>query len=478
MANYRSRSSRERRIRARYRRKIWTCGIIMLILGLVLGYVLCMLFLEDKPGLFTKVTATPTPTPIVMVTEVPTTEPTAEPTPEPTAEPTPVPTEVPTQAPTAVPTAEPTEAPGIEPAIVFNSVDVTTAQPGSEGATSLTSAVEGMTIEATEAPTAEPTAEPTAVPTATPEPTAEPTAVPTATPEPTAEPTEEATAEPAAVAAAAVVPETPAEPTATPEPIIVPYGESCTFNTQIRTDGTAYRSAADGESETLNLTLSVDAYKDPAYFEANYADTYNLQGNEAAVEFDLTLNGYEGSAEIIPQNFLTITFCNEDESETTQGFQLMDTEIAGKTDIAITSGETSTLYKRYPYNADQGDMTYMVVTAYNDGAETTYWFEIQAPEEAAPTAETATESGSETASTGVSTSAPAQSEGTALTIGSKGDEVKKLQAKLIELGLLSGSPDGQFGKYTAGAVKIMQEKFGMEQTGIADAAFLEKLYGE
>ena len=329
MANYRSRSSRERRIRARYRRKIWTCGIIMLILGLVLGYVLCMLFLEDKPGLFTKVTATPTPTPIVMVTEVPTTEPTAEPTPEPTAEPTPVPTEVPTQAPTAVPTAEPTEAPGIEPAIVFNSVDVTTAQPGSEGATSLTSAVEGMTIEATEAPTAEPTAEPTAVPTATPEPTAEPTAVPTATPEPTAEPTEEATAEPAAVAAAAVVPETPAEPTATPEPIIVPYGESCTFNTQIRTDGAAYRSAADGESETLNLTLSVDAYKDPAYFEANYTDTYNLQGNEAAVEFDLTLNGYEGSAEIIPQNFLTITFCNEDESETTQGFQLMDTEIAG-----------------------------------------------------------------------------------------------------------------------------------------------------
>ena len=65
-----------------------------------------------------------------------------------------------------------------------------------------------------------------------------------------------------------------------------------------------------------------------------------------------------------------------------------------------------------------------------------------------------------------------------MTIGSKGDDVKKLQAKLIELKLLSGQPDGAFGKYTADAVKIMQKKYGMEQTGVADAAFLEKLYSE
>ena len=50
MANYRSRSSRERKLRARYRKKIWTCGIIMLIVGLVAGYVLCMTFIADAPA--------------------------------------------------------------------------------------------------------------------------------------------------------------------------------------------------------------------------------------------------------------------------------------------------------------------------------------------------------------------------------------------------------------------------------------------
>ena len=57
-----------------------------------------------------------------------------------------------------------------------------------------------------------------------------------------------------------------------------------------------------------------------------------------------------------------------------------------------------------------------------------------------------------------------------------GDDVTKLQSKLIEMGLLSGQPDGKFGNYTAGAVKEMQRRYGMEQTGIADQAFLDKLY--
>ena len=67
MATNRSRNSRERRLRARYRRKIWTCGIIMLIIGLVLSYVLCMMFLVDKPSFLTSTSATPTPAPIITV---------------------------------------------------------------------------------------------------------------------------------------------------------------------------------------------------------------------------------------------------------------------------------------------------------------------------------------------------------------------------------------------------------------------------
>ena len=450
MATNRSRNSRERRLRARYRRKIWTCGIIMLIIGLVLGYVLCMMFLVDKPSFLTSTSATPTPAPIITVTEVPTVVPTAEPTAEPTA--------VPTAEPTAVPTAEPTVEANIEPAIVFNSLTEVTAAP---------------TAEPTAVPTAEPTAEPTPEPTAepTPEPTAEPTPEPTAepTPEPTAEPTPEPTAEP--------TPEPTAEPT--PEPVIVPFGESRTFDTQITATGGARLVADDAAYETLNLTLRVDAYKDPAYFEATYSDTYNLQGNEAAIMFDLTLNGYTGTTEIIPQNFLLITCCGEDASITAQSFQLMDSEIAGKTNIAITSDVTSTLYKRYDYNADQGDMVYMVVTTYNDGKEATYWFEIQGPEEEPVTeAEAETETTTETAETASSTgtSDSGIDPNTWLTVGCRGEEVKKLQSKLIELGLLQGQPDGQYGKYTASAVQIMQKKFGMEQTGVATASFLEKLY--
>ena len=443
MSNYRTRNSRERRLRARYRRKIWTCGIVMLIIGLVLGYVLCMMFPVDKPSFLTSAAATPTPAPMITVTEAPTAEPTAEPTAVPTAEPTATPTAEPTAVPTATPTAEPTAAPtaeaNIEPAIVFNSLDkiAATATP---------------TAEPTATPTAEPTATPTAVPTVAPtaEPTATPTPEPTATPEPSPEPT--------------------------PEPVIVPFGESCTFDTQITSTGSARLVADDAAYETLNLTLRVDAYKDPAYFEATYSDTYNLQGNEAAIMFDLTLNGYTGTTEIIPQNFLLITCCGEDASVTAQSFQLMDSEIAGKTNIAITSDVTSTLYKRYDYNADQGDMVYMVVTTYNDGKAATYWFEMQGPEEEpVAEAETETTAPAETATT-TETSDSGIDPNIWLTVGSRGEEVKKLQAKLIELGLLTGSPDGQYGKYTASAVQIMQKKFGMEQTGVATASFLEKLY--
>ena len=123
--------------------------------------------------------------------------------------------------------------------------------------------------------------------------------------------------------------------------------------------------------------------------------------------------------------------------------------------------------KRYPYNPDQGDMTYMVVNTYYEGVEGTYLFEIQAPvtEEAPAAAE------GEAAAPSTDTA-----DDTVLTIGTKNDEVKRLQRKLIDLGLLSGQPDGHFGNYTAGAVKEMQRKFGMEETGIADKAFLDKLY--
>ena len=52
----------------------------------------------------------------------------------------------------------------------------------------------------------------------------------------------------------------------------------------------------------------------------------------------------------------------------------------------------------------------------------------------------------------------------------------ELQARLIELGYLSGTADGNFGQMTEDAIKAAQAAFGLEQTGVADNAFQQKLY--
>ena len=56
--------------------------------------------------------------------------------------------------------------------------------------------------------------------------------------------------------------------------------------------------------------------------------------------------------------------------------------------------------------------------------------------------------------------------------GSKGDEVKDMQQKLIDLGVLTGTADGAFGKKTEAAVKKLQKYWGLKQTGRADDDFL------
>ena len=53
--------------------------------------------------------------------------------------------------------------------------------------------------------------------------------------------------------------------------------------------------------------------------------------------------------------------------------------------------------------------------------------------------------------------------------GSKGDDVKALQQRLIELNYLSGSADGDYGGKTASAVELFQSAVGLTATGIADA---------
>jgi len=61
--------------------------------------------------------------------------------------------------------------------------------------------------------------------------------------------------------------------------------------------------------------------------------------------------------------------------------------------------------------------------------------------------------------------------------GSKGEDVVRLQLKLIELGYLSpGSNDGDFGSATETAVKAFQASNGLKEDGIAGKDTQTRMY--
>lgn len=72
-------------------------------------------------------------------------------------------------------------------------------------------------------------------------------------------------------------------------------------------------------------------------------------------------------------------------------------------------------------------------------------------------------------SRGVTAEEPTEAGYQTLQKGSKGDDVKALQKRLIELNYMSGSADGDYGGKTASAVELFQSTAGLTATGIADA---------
>lgn len=59
--------------------------------------------------------------------------------------------------------------------------------------------------------------------------------------------------------------------------------------------------------------------------------------------------------------------------------------------------------------------------------------------------------------------------------GSRGEEVRRIQAKLKEQGYYQGSVDGIYGKETEKAVKAFQKKNGLTTDGVAGTNTLQKL---
>ena len=63
-----------------------------------------------------------------------------------------------------------------------------------------------------------------------------------------------------------------------------------------------------------------------------------------------------------------------------------------------------------------------------------------------------------------------------LSKGDRGDDVRRLQQKLIELGYLNDTPDGQFGPKTAAAVKAFNEANGFGSSQVATISMQELLF--
>jgi len=81
-------------------------------------------------------------------------------------------------------------------------------------------------------------------------------------------------------------------------------------------------------------------------------------------------------------------------------------------------------------------------------------------------------------SRGVEEATPESTGFTELSKGSKGDDVKKLQQRLVDLNYLSGGVDGSYGNGTANAVSAFQKEAGLPETGIADEATQNALFAD
>lgn len=280
--------------------------------------------------------------------------------------------------------------------------------------------------EVSEEATSAPTAEATEVPTTVELPTATPTAAPTATPEPKV------------------------------EEVIIPYGESQEVTVQVYSDGSVRKTADALPFETMSFSLRVTRHLTNDYYNDTYGSTHRLTGSEAGVEFELLVNDYMGAIALDPNKLLKNTGVEDTEGNVSLGYLFTDKEISGADDFTVETNIPTLIYKRY--NHSEAEIKYLTVTTYVDGVAHVYKFELGEPVvETTPTPEPVVY--------------------TEMKLGSSGEEVEKLQNRLIELGYLAeGSADGAYGNMTYNAILKAQKAMGLTEDGIATPDFQEKLF--
>ena len=222
--------------------------------------------------------------------------------------------------------------------------------------------------------------------------------------------------------------------------------QTIVFSTEVYDDGMARTINDDSRYHSLELSVSVKNHLDPAYYQSKYSRTYSLKGNEACCVLEVALHS-GGIDRLVLQNAVLIGLCDSD-GNVFYGYQLIDSEIDGKTDVSVGTGETVRFYKRYDYPAD-GRPEFLFMTYYAGGISHTAYFSLD----------------------------PVYS-----PLGKDMENdlqaVVKLQQKLIDMGYLDDAADGIFGNHTESAVKAAQKAFGMQETGIADEALQTRLFGK
>lgn len=425
----------ERKIKAKYRKRCVWCFLIALIIGLVLGFIVCKQWFPTRVEASQPVVAetnqplaagsgngedaqmvdvTPIPTPLLA---------TATPTPSPT--PTPTPTPIPMN-----------EYFGLSPEDVGMQI-MGTVEPTQMPAENVADLIVQQIVDQVGEQSAAPT---TAAPSAT---DAQENVLLTVTPSPdtqgvTALPTDGQEAKPVTLDANAKGSKN--------NPYLL--DEVFTFNTEVLANGSPRTNAADATYDTVGISISLNNFLTPDYFASKYSDKYKLTGTEAGAEITFTVESSTGASSIMPQNAIDIAFENEagDENE---GYQIMDAEISGLYDITVQVGQTVQVYKRFAYEAAE-NMQYMVVRYYQGGQEYKAYFRLEVAEPEIVYDE--------------------------ISSGSRGDNVQALQERLIELGYLDDDADGIFGNNTANAIRAAQSQAGMTQTGVADNEFQQYIF--
>lgn len=248
-------------------------------------------------------------------------------------------------------------------------------------------------------------------------------------------------------------------PEPTPTPVIAETPETVTeyvvftspktFTADIMENGTSRMSTSSENFEAVSVTVSVPEVLTPEDFAKLYAKSgYTLDGSESAVHLSITYTSDGSTASLIPEDAFLIRLTDAD-GNVLSGYQLMDQPMGGSYAAAIASGVQGEYYKRYPAGEDA---RYLLLTYYQDGVQHDLYFALRYDDPNVAYEE--------------------------LKSGDKGPFVTALKAKLVELGFLNAKKSGnaQYNKDTEQAVKAAQEHFGLEQTGIADTAFLKRLY--